>query len=467
MAFVDLSSLGYASSAQQLYATWLTYMQAQYPSYVPAAANPENVQALAFCDLAADVTQVGVVVPDAIFRAFGTKLANVVYQTGVAALANIQVTASDTLGHTLPAGTSLTIGPFGFSTLTTLTIPNGASIGTVNAQAVAPGVAFNGATNPTAFAATFDWVNAVTALAPASGGIDPEDDLTFQNRLSSLLKLQAPRPITAGDYATMALSFPPAPGTDQQQIGRATAIDGYLKAAASFTVTLNATTTATVTAAPGTGITAAQGATITGTNIPANTIVQSATTNTIILSNAATGSGSITATVGGTLGNQRTVTVGATDALGTQWGGGSPATDTLNALQTWLASFREVNFNVNVIAPTYTPVYLTVSVHLLPGFDPTVTAASIQSAVIAALSPALYNLPPFGDASAWLQGTTIYYSRLMAIIQQAGGGAVDHVIDGSLLIGTAPSPTSQLDLVLPGPIALPTSTSSTVTVTVV
>lgn len=464
MSFTDLSALGLDVSPDGLYAAWLTVMQALYPGYTAAAANPEVVDAQALAALMSDASQAAVVVPSAIVRQFGTQLYNVPYLQGLPALASVQVTAVDTTGYTLPAGTDLTLGVYGFYTQADLVIASGQTTGTVTVVAATVGSDPNGATNPAELGASVNWVSSVTALAPASGGVDPETDDDYQNRLAGQLALQAPRPITASDYATMALSFPPVSGTDDEDVGRATAIDGYQQGNASFTVSLtNASQTATVTASPGTGIVAAQGASITGTDIPAGTIVQSATSSQIVMSKPASATASgIVATVGGTLGNERTVTVIPALADGT-----ATNADTKTALQAWLAGFREINFVVDVIDATYTTVYVTVSCHLYPGFDATATAAAIQSAITTFLSPQTFGQAAFGNQATWFSGCTIFYSALMSVIQNAGQGAVQYVADGTLKLGTAASPTGTVDLVLPGPVGLPESSSSTVTVTIV
>lgn len=338
--------------------------------------------------------------------------------------------------------------------------------GVVTVFATSPGSASNGAGSPAELMATFDWVSGVTALAGAFGGVDAESDDAYQNRLAQQLSLVAPRPITAQNFATMAYSFFPPTGTDAQEIGRATAIDGYQPGNAAFTVSLNSTSVATITTPPAAGVYPAQGATITGTDIPAGTIVLSATTSSITMSHAATGTASVTATVGGTLGNERTVTVIAADATGNQWAGGTEATDTLADLATWLKSFREANFVVNAIAPAYTTVYVTVSCVLYPGFDAAATATAIQAAIVAFLSPETFGAAAFGDSGQWFSGCTIYQSQLMAVIQNAGQGAVQNVVDGSLKFGTASVPTNTADLVLPGPVGLPQSDATTVTVTI-
>lgn len=470
MAFIDLSSLGLATTTTELLDEWLAFMQATYPGYQPDTLGNggpmplEYVQAQSLAALLSDVSQTGVVVPDAIVRAFGTKLFGVPYLTGTNAQAVVQITAVDTQGHTLPAGTDIDLagGTVGFTTTQDLTVPAGQSTGQVIVTATQVGTASNGAGSPAELVSLVDWVSSATVVTPSSGGVDPESDTDYQTRLSATLQLQAPRPITAQDFATMALSFAPAAGTDQQEIGRATAIDGYQDANATFTLSLTSgSTTATITTPPATGVYPAQGASITGTDIPAGTIVNSATTSTVTLSNPASATASVTATVSGTLGNERTVTTIAARADGT-----APNNDTLTAAQTWLAGYREANFNVAVVAPTYTNVYVTVSCHLYPGFSSTATASTIQQAIINFLSPATFGEAAFGDSNQWFSGCTIYYSQLMSVIQSAAGGAVQNIVDGSLKLGTAASPTGTADLVLPGPVGLPESSTSTVTVTI-
>lgn len=114
MSFIDLSALGLSVDQDSLLQDWLTVMQTLYPGYVPADGNPEYVDAQALANLFADGSQAALIVPSAIVRAFGTKLHNIPYLPGVAATASVQVTAVDGSGYTLPAGTDLTLGVYGF-----------------------------------------------------------------------------------------------------------------------------------------------------------------------------------------------------------------------------------------------------------------------------------------------------------------------------------------------------------------
>jgi Baseplate J-like protein len=293
LSFLDLSSLGYASSANDLLGEWLAVIQAAVPGYVPSPASLEYIDAQGTAAMGSDVAQVGVVVPSAIVRALGTKLFGVPYLTGSSAMAVVQVTAQDTDGpYTVVAGTDLLLNGTAFVTIADLTIPNGSTTGNVIVAATLSGTTSNGFGNPASFVSQIDWVSAVSAVTSSSGGIDPESDNDYQDRLIQELRLQAPRPITAADYATMALSFQPAAGTDQEEVGRATAIDGYSPSAATFVVSANSTATLTVTTPPATGITAAQGASITGTDITSGSLVNSSTSTTIVMSKVASGTGS-------------------------------------------------------------------------------------------------------------------------------------------------------------------------------
>ena len=86
------------------------------------------------------------------------------------------VTAIDTAGYTLPAGTQLTLtvkgAPVGFLTDTDLTIPAGSTGGTVTIVAVHNGTSFNGASTPVQLVQQLEWVSSVGITAAASGGID-------------------------------------------------------------------------------------------------------------------------------------------------------------------------------------------------------------------------------------------------------------------------------------------------------
>lgn len=152
----------------------------------------------------------------------------------------------------------------------------------------------------------------------------------------------------------------------------------------------------------------------------------------------------------GTYGNERTITVAAVDDAGQPL----PANVT-TALRDRLASEREVNFVVNVLAPTYTTVNVTYTVRAAPNTDPAVVLADTTAAVRAFLSPASWagglDSPP-----AWRNDKLVRYLDVAAVLGRTAG--VSSVTALTLNGGTS-------NVTLAGEAALP-SASSTVTGTV-
>lgn len=384
--FFSLASTGgLPASQQQFLQDWLTQMQTTYgQAYQPSTADLEYVQASVFASWAADLAQLCTSGGNELFRQFGTKLIQLPYQVGTSAQAIVTVTAQDTAGYTLPQGTQLTLTLAGvqvaFQTATTLTIPSGQSSGQVTVLAVQTGSSLNGAGSPASLVSQITWVTGLSVVAASSGGVDQESDTGYVNRLAATLQLLAPRPITASDYVTMAINFVPAAGTDQVEVGLASAIDGY---------------------DPGSN----------------------------------------------TFGNEREVTVAITQADGTPVG-----VDTLTAVQAYLAARREVNFIVNVVNPNVNAIYVACTVKGATGFSAATVQANVQAALLAYLALPNFPLP---------NGTTIYLSKLEAIIQNAAG--VDHIPAGGVYVGLTANPTNNVnDLVLSG--AFPQAQASTGTI---
>lgn len=457
--FFQLSDLGLPVTQDDYLQIWISAMQAAYPGYDPTG-NPADrayIQAQVFASWAASIAQLCSAGATELWRQFGLQMLGLQYEQGTPALAIVTVTATDTLGHTLPSGTQLLLtlngSQVGFQTVSSLTIPSSSSSGNVTVAAVQSGSGFNGAAGPAELDGV-NWVSSVSVLTTASGGVDQEDDDQYVQRLAQATQLLGFATATAGNFATRALNFIPTVGTDQEEVGRATAIDGYDPSTKTFTVTTtNASPNLTVTTPPATGITAAPGASISGTNIQASTIVNSSASASIVMSKNATASGSgISASVGGTLGNERTVTIAITDASGSALN-----SDTLTAVDSYLATFREEGFVINVVSPSYNTIYVTVSVIGSPGFSASTVQTNVQAALLAYLTPANFGLPQ-GAISGWQNSQTIHLSRVTAVIQGTLG--VDSVVPGTLAVGLAASPSvSTADLTLVGGFPLPQSTS--------
>ena len=201
------------------------------------------------------------------------------------------------------------------------------------------------------------------------------------------------------------------------------------------------------------------GARIYGANIaPGTTILPSPapTTTGFTMSQAATGSANETVTISAWTNVGRCVTTFLTDPDGNAL---SPAT--MDAEEIFLAGFRESTFFTFVNAATYTPIYVTAQIHCTPGSDPTGTATAVQLAVASYLSPANWG----SNGTSWLNMTSgfnmLRYNKLLGIIESVTG--VDYVLANGLFFGTSPNPSTNVDLILPGPAPLPEAETISIT----
>lgn len=404
--FFQLTDLGLTASPTTLLQQWLTYMQSQFPGYTPQAGNLEYIQAVIFASWAADVAYQASQGANDMFRQFGMSLVGVQPLLGTSSQATVTLTTTDASGYTLPAGTQFLLdNAYGFATSLDQAVPSGSTTATFPIFSLLSGSSTNGAgTQAVQLNQQVDWVSSVSLVTAATGGVDAETADQYQTRLVNALKLMAPRPITADDYAQFAMDFQPASGTDQQEIGRATAIDGY-------------------DPAPPTG--AGWSPLAAGT---------------------------------GTYDNSREVTVCVADSNGL-----AVNNDTLAAAQAWLSGYREVNFIVNVVSPSYSSVYVTCSVYRDTTYSAATVQANIQTALLNLLSPANWPGPyAAGDSatsSSWTNTPTINYGQIVSTIQGATG--VIGVVTGSVAIGFTPNPNTTVDITMPGPFPLPLATAAT------
>jgi Baseplate J-like protein len=436
-----------------------------FPGWAPADGNLEIILLKAVAQMAATVASSAAQVPASIFRAFGTKLLNLPYSQGAAATVVTTWTLADTDGHTIPGGTYVTISGLGFYVEADVVVDPGSSTAAVLLLAAEIGTLYNGLTGPIEPIDQIDWVQSIAITGSTSGGADPQDDTDYQNKLAAELALQARRPITADDYAAMALTVPSTVVPSGVVVGRATAIDGYDPAVHTFTANRASGSPTLSSVSSFTGVTA--GTALSGTGIPSGITVLSTNpgAGTLTMSaNASSTATGMTVTATGSYGNARTVTTFVTDPEGLALS--SPA---MTAISDWLASYREINFLAYVVAPTYTPVYVTFQIRVLPGFDPTATLAAAEQAGLNYLNPATWGgASPSNGGNQWLnssQGFNIVrYNKLLGIIEAVPG--VDYVPPGAtgLAIGTSPSPTATVDLTLPGPAPLPESDLTTPTI---
>lgn len=144
-----------------------------------------------------------------IFRVVGSRLLRNPPRDGVQASGLSTWTFADTIGHTILAGTQITLlAPDGtrvlFSTRNEVTIPGGSSattVGAVELIAVDPGVAANGLQADPQPEEAIANLASIVVVAPTAGGEDAEDDAAYENRLADTNATLGYTLVLADDFA--------------------------------------------------------------------------------------------------------------------------------------------------------------------------------------------------------------------------------------------------------------------------
>lgn len=464
------------------------YLQARIPGWVPNAGNLETILTEALARIGAEIRDVASRVPVSVFRWFGP-LVGVYPVDATSAVAQTTWTMIDDSGYTIPADTLIGIRAAGdqlviFQTIDDVIVPPGdtmTAVGGVTAIAVTPGAAGSGLGTPgqeIELSSLLDYVTAVTLVAATTGGIDAEADFDYLNRLRTELQLLTPRPILPQDFAVLARNISGVaralaidlykPGTDETQrvtiTGAPTSggirltFSGQQTGAGAIVFDSNAG--AVQTALEALSNIDVGDLLVTGGPFPATPIDvkfrgpkggtdQPAMTVTSTLGGGSSPAAAVTTPTPGVAPEttrERAVTVALTDEVG------QPVTSTAaTAVDAYLQSLREVNFEVYVIDPTYTTIHVTFTVTIYDGFVPADVVAAAEAAVAAYLSPAAWGLPRTGDRFIWLQKTYVRYLELATVLNNTEG--VDEVT--ALQLGVEGGALSTADVILSGAAPLP------------
>jgi len=165
--------------------------------------------------------------------------------------------------------------------------------------------------------------------------------------------------------------------------------------------------------------------------------------------------------VDNTTGNERMITIVAVDAAG------NPVSMSVRtAIQTYLDSMREINFQVHTMDPVMTQVDITTSFTVGYGFTNADVVSRVEDALAAYVDPARWGTTEFvGDAAggtlaqSWQNDTVVSYLEVATVINNQMG--VDRIVN--LTIGKNGGPQYPTDLVLSGMVALPYPGSMVVT----
>jgi len=224
---VAFTSVPFTSDVVTLADQAVDRLTARWPTWEPSDADLEVIQISVLAPIAQSAIEVAAVVPDAIFRAYGTKLIGLPYTTGAPALGVATIAALDNAGYTSsPFTIQFGLNGQGAETDAVVVIPPGSTSVDVDFHMLDSGTTGNGLSGTADLITAMPWIDSITVSVPntTAGGSDPEDDKTYQDRLAERLQLRADTLVTGRDFELIAVaSFPTA-------IARASAVVGTARA---------------------------------------------------------------------------------------------------------------------------------------------------------------------------------------------------------------------------------------------
>lgn len=204
------------------------YITAQEPNWTPADGNLDVWIIRAIAAKAAENRTLASDVPDSIFGFFGSSLMAIPPVDAVQATADTTWTLTNTVGHTIPAGTFVGIRNdngdlITFATVADVIVAPGDNVtaaGEVLLRAVDAGTQANGLSATPELIDVIDWVQSIAIVGSSGGGVDAETNDTYLNRLTTKLQQLSTVPILIEDFAQAAKDADPG-------VYRAVAIDLY------------------------------------------------------------------------------------------------------------------------------------------------------------------------------------------------------------------------------------------------
>jgi hypothetical protein len=225
--YVDLTL--YDVDAQTLKDRALLDALTKFPDWTPREGTVEVALIEAFAvvvdELAFAVNRVPGAVLEVLLRLYGLNR-----DTGAPSTSSVTFTLSDTVGHTIPAGTRLLLDvgveeePVELVTDVALTIPAGTTSPTqrtVTVTARGDTSAGTGITagTPLEMLDAVPYVDAVTLAGPIIGGRDPEDGAAFLTRGSTMLTRLVSTLVTPAHFTAAAI--------EEAYVARAFTVDRY------------------------------------------------------------------------------------------------------------------------------------------------------------------------------------------------------------------------------------------------
>jgi hypothetical protein len=201
------------------------YLTLRFPEWEAREGQLEVIHTEALALIISEIRELINDVPPQIFKWFGENLFQFAPIKAAAATGIVQFNLINTLGHTIPAGTAVRMAApndltLEFTTDADLDVAVGLPNGQVTVTARETGAQGNGLSGAVDVLQFYDFIDTAVVVNSTTGGLDDEDDDTYNSRFSDRLRLLSDRPIFAEEVAVYLRTIYP-------EIARAVAIDLY------------------------------------------------------------------------------------------------------------------------------------------------------------------------------------------------------------------------------------------------
>src|SRR4051794_31801538 len=183
----------------------------QQPNWALAPADLETTLTEMFARMASILAVLAQTHDREVYRDFVATVFRIPSLSPTAASGTVTFTLIDTLGHTVPAGTQISIGGVAFQTTADLTAAPGAATVTGTVVAATPGAAGSGLSGPVTVDDLLDYVadpGGAALVGITTGGTDGETVDEYVDRVHDELPTLSLAVVTPRDAELIAMSVP-------------------------------------------------------------------------------------------------------------------------------------------------------------------------------------------------------------------------------------------------------------------
>lgn len=202
------------------------YLEENWNGWTPASGNLDTWLLEIGARLGSEVGTLALIPPPAIWRTYGEQIVRFLPIDASPATALSTWTLGDDGGHTIEAGTVVSVNDVPFEVSADIIVPPGETVGLgVEIVALDEGSFASGLSGPVLLEdSTTGYTAAIVLDAPTSGGSDGETDEEYADRLAVYTELFSPMPLTSTDLEKFVRLVP---GVDRMLV-----LDNYRPPAA-------------------------------------------------------------------------------------------------------------------------------------------------------------------------------------------------------------------------------------------